>query len=176
MRFLTMLFCFLIASAAVAKDLKIASVDLQKAVTEYPAYKSDQKKLATLKDEKTSELVEEKRDLDRILQDIEKSKSVMSQEELKKKEDLYRKKGQELQDEQAQDESELANKQSLMLHAILGEVKDIVEKIAKDKGVDVVLDSQSVLYMRDELDLTDDVLKSYKNISSDSKDDAGSKK
>jgi outer membrane protein len=176
MRFITILCCFLIASVAVAKDFKIATVDVSKIVKQYPGYISAQKQLSAVKDKKQSELIEEKKDLDDLGQEIKKSESVMSKKELNEKKYLYSKKQQDLMDHQSQAENDLAAQQTQMLTKIVDEVKAIVNKTAQEKGVDLVLDSQSALYAKDAIDLTDDILKKYKVMDSDSKDDTNSKK
>lgn len=55
-----------------------------------------------------------------------------------------------------------------MTQALLGEIKVIVAKVAQNKGIDLVLDSDKTVYAKDSTDLTPDVLKNYK--SSDSSD------
>jgi Skp family chaperone for outer membrane proteins len=170
MRFIAFLCCFLMASLAVAKDLKIATVDVSKIVKEYPGYKTAQTKLAAVKDKKQSELVAEKKELDDLGVEIDRSKSVWTKSELKEKEYLYNKKRDDLISAQTQAEKDLASQENDMLQKIVDAVKAIVKKTALDQGVDVVLDSQGTIYMKDSLDLTDAVIKKYQGIDATSLD------
>lgn len=172
MRLITFLCCFLIASVAVAKDFKIATVDVSKIVKQYPGYIKAQKQLSAVKDKKQSELIAEKKDLDDLAMEIERTKSVIPKKELKEKEYLYNKKHDDLVEHQNQAENDLATEQTQMLTKIVDEVKAIVNKTAQEKGVDLVLDSQSALYAKDAIDLTDDILKQYKGLDADSVDDS----
>jgi Skp family chaperone for outer membrane proteins len=52
----------------------------------------------------------------------------------------------------------------------------IVAGVAKDNGVDLVLDTDKTVYVSGGTDLTDAVLKSFKKVDVDSSNDSDSKK
>jgi Skp family chaperone for outer membrane proteins len=87
---------------------------------------------------------------------------------MKEKQEEYATKAKAFQDQENQVQNDLAGKEQEMTQALLNEIKVIVAKVAQDKGVDLVLDSDKTVYAKDATDLTPDVLKNYK--SSDSSD------
>jgi outer membrane protein len=178
MRFLSLLCCFLIASFASAKDLKIGTVDLQKLFKAYPGYKTAEKKLKALASKKQKELSEPEGELTDLQKELEGSGSVLSSKEKKKKATQYQEKLKDYTILQKQMQMELAAKQDEMVAGILDEVKGIVADVAKDKGVDLVLDAEKTVYVNGGVDLTDAVLKTknYKSSDSDSSDEGSSKK
>ena len=60
-------------------------------------------------------------------------------------------------------QAELAKKENELLEPIVKKVKSVIEKIAKEKGISMVIQSnqnaQIVLYANAESDLTDEVVK-----------------
>ncbi len=169
MRFFTLICCFLVASVAMAKDFKVATVDLQQLFKEYPGTKKAQKKFNAMADEKKQKLTDEADEIRDIEKSLKDSGSVLSKKEMKAKQEEYATKAKAFQDEESQVQNDLAAKEQEMTKTLLEEIKGIVAKIAKNDGVDMVLDAEKTVYAKDAVDLTDEVLKSYKSSDSDSK-------
>ncbi len=176
MRFITLLCCFLIASLASAKDFKIATVDLQKLFKEYPGYDKAQKKFKDMAEKKQKDLQESAQDLQELQGEIKNSGSVLSAKQKKQKEAELKQKAHDLDLAESQARTYLASKESEMTQTLLDEIKVIVADVAKDKGADLVLDADKVVYINGGLDLTADILKSFKKMDVDTKDDSDSKK
>ena len=174
MRFFTLLCCFLIAAAASAKDFKVATVDLQKLFKEYPGYNSAQKKFKDMAEKKQKDLQESAQDLQELQSELKSSSSVFSAKQKKAKEAELKQKAHDLDTAENEARTYLASKESEMTQSLLEEIKVIVAGVAKDKGVDLVLDGDKAVYVNGGTDLTDDILKSFKKV--DSQDDSGSKK
>jgi outer membrane protein len=168
MRFFTLLCCFLVASVAVAKDFKVGTVDLQQLFKEYPGTKKAQKKFNAMADKKKQDLTDAAEEIRDLEKELKNSGSVLSKSEMKKKQEAYTTKARAFQDQENQVQSDLAAKEQEMTQALLGEIKIIVAKVAKNDGIDLVLDADKTVYAKDATDLTSDVLKSYKD--SDSSD------
>lgn len=168
MRIIALLFCFLAASVVQAKDMKVGTVELKKLFSEYPGTKSAQKKFVAMAEKKKKDLVESEQELSDLQKELKGSSSVLSAKQRKSKEAEYKTMLQDLQQKETTVQNDLQTKESEMTGAILDEIKALVAKAAKDKGVDLVLDSEKTVYVKDGVDLTQDVLKSYKS-------DAGSK-
>jgi Skp family chaperone for outer membrane proteins len=168
MRFFTLICCFFVASVVMARDFTVGIVDLQQLFKEYPGTKKAQKKFNAMADKKKQDLTdaaEELRDLEKQLKD---SGSVLSKKEMKQKQDEYTTKARAFQDQENQIQTDLAGKEQEMTAALLGEIKEVVAKLAKKDGIDLVLDSEKTVYAKDATDLTAEVLKTYKD--SDSSD------
>jgi len=161
MRWIALLCCFLIASIASAKDLKIGIVDMQKLFNSYPGTQKAKDKLAALEKKKKDDLSDEAQEL----KDLEKQlgdSSVLSEKQKEKKTTEYKTKLATFSQDQEQAQKELMAKESDMTQTIVGEIKDIVASVAKDKDIDLVLDQDKTVYAKDAVDLTADVSKQFK--------------
>jgi len=177
MRFITLLCCLLAASMvsfAQAKDMKVGTVDLKKIFQEYPGYEKAQAKFKGLAEKKQKELSEPEQDLTDLQKEIETSGSVMSAKDKQKKTIKYKKMLEAYAQQKAQIQNDLANKEAEMTQGLLDEIKGVVAQVAKDMNVDLVLDSEKTVYVRDGVDLTDAMLKKFKTLKV--KDDDDSKK
>jgi Skp family chaperone for outer membrane proteins len=88
---------------------------------------------------------------------------------MKAKQEQYATKAKAFQDQESQIQNDLASKEQEMTQNLLGEIKALVAKIAKNDGVDLVLDGDKTVYAKDATDLTEEVLKSYKDSDSSDK-------
>jgi len=168
MRWLTLI-CFLFAATTVsAKDLKIGIVDMQKLFNSYPGTQTAKAKLKKLEQKKMDDL----QDSAQELKDLQSSlgSSLLSDKQKAKKQKEFNDKKTVFEQEQAQAQKELVDRENEMTQNIIGELKDIVAGVAKDKGIDLVLDSDKTVYAKDATDLTDTVLKSFKDSTKNDKD------
>jgi len=173
MRRIAFLCCLLAVSLAEAKDFKIATVDLTKLFTEYPGTKKAQEKFQTLAKKKQDDLVDMEKEIRDLDSDLKKSASVLTKKQRKDKEYLFQRKYEDYQGKKNEIMSELKVKEGEMTQEILSQVKAIVATLAKAKGFDLVLDGEKAVYVREGTDLTPEVLKSYKDLPSDSTDTKG---
>ena len=171
MRFtVAFLFCLLTAQFLEARDLVIGVVDLQRLVTEYPGTAKAEKKLSALFADRKNDLGESEKELASKEQELAKSKSVLSSVEFETKKDKYKKEEEDLLQQENQFNNDVQNKRAEMVKKVLDDIKGLAATVAKNKGVDMVLGSDSLVYAKDTLDLTDDVLKSFKDL--DTSDDS----
>lgn len=171
MRWIALLCCFLAASVASAKDLRIAVVDMQKLFNGYPGTATAKDKLKDLEKKKMDDLQDTAQELKDLEKELTDSSSVLSEKQRAKKEKEYRDKKAEFDQDQSDAQKELMNQENTMTQDIVDKIKTIVAGVAKDKGIDLVLDQDKTVYARDAVDLTDDILKSFKsaNAGDDSK-------
>ena len=164
MRFIfTVLFCLFSAQILEAKDFLVGVVDLQRLVTEYPGTARAEKKLSALFADRKNDLAESEKELASKEQELLKSKSVISSEQFESKRDKYKKQEEDLAQQENQFNNDVQSKRSEMVKKVLDDIKTLSSVVAKNKGVDMVLGSDAVVYAKDTVDLTDDVLKSFKN-------------
>ncbi len=168
MRFIMMVCLFMAVSISHARDFKVATVDLKKVFNEYPGKKSADLKMKDLIQEKQQELAPLKKELEKLQGELSSSSSVLSKKEKKEKTYIFQKKMDDFTKQQTQMQSDLADKDTEMTQKLLDKIKVIIGKIAKDKNVDLVMDSDKTVFAKDSVDLTDDVLKSYKDLPLDS--------
>jgi outer membrane protein len=162
--FVTLASVLMMASIASA-DFKLAYVDVQKAIEKSTAGKKAKDDMKKEAEKKNKDLEKKKSDVDKMREDIEKKRSVLSEE-------AFGKRAAELQDEMQKfnqlaqkAQVELQKKESELLQPIVDKMKKVIEKIAKEKGISMVIQSnqnaQIVLYATPESDITDDVVKSF---------------
>ncbi len=178
MRKTALVLSLLMLGTVSAKDLKVATVDLQKLFKEYPGTAAAEKKFKTMAMRKERDLRDSADELTDLKKELSKSGSVLSAKQKRQKEDELESKEKALEMQDAQIRNELATKNNEMTQSILDEIKGIVAKLAKDKGVDLVLDSEKTVYVNGGEDLTSEIMKSkeFKSSDSDSSDDSDSKK
>jgi Skp family chaperone for outer membrane proteins len=151
---------FLMAStAAMAKDLTIATVDFQRVFNTYPGTVTAQKKLGDLIQEKQNSLNDE----EKVVADLqtELKNSTSSPAEKKKKEKEIKKKAQALLDEKNDMQNDLDKRKQEMMRELVAAVNDIISNAAIKDNVDMVVDRNSVHYMKNSNDLTDEILKGF---------------
>ncbi|AGH95133.1 OmpH family outer membrane protein [Pseudobdellovibrio exovorus] len=159
---LSVLLITLGASLASA-DAKIGYVDVQRAIEQSSIGKKAKDEMKKEADKRNKDLEKRKTDIDKMREDIEKKRAVLTEE-------AFTKRAQELQEEMqkfnqlaAKAQGELQKKESDLLEPIVKKMRTVIEKIAKDKGFSMVLQSnpnaQIVLFSTADSDLTEDVIK-----------------
>lgn len=152
-----------VGTSALAAELKIGYVDLQKAIQETTAGKKAKKDLEKEFNTKKDELQKKEGDLKKMTEDFEKKKNVLS-------EDVRGKKQQELNQEMfkyrelvGQSQLNLQKREQELTRPILEKLQEVLDKVAKEGGYTLVLEKseQSVLWAKKEIDLTDSVVKAF---------------
>lgn len=148
-----------LTAPAHAADMKVAVIDVQQILQRSSLWKALQNAQQTVAELEKS-LVEQRNGLMKKLQDLQQQvqEGKMTQDqfttEQRKAEDEMRAKVK-----QAQDSLEAKKKQiTEMKDKLEKNVKDTVEKIAHDKGFDMVISKQLVLFGG--TDITEDIIKS----------------
>lgn len=160
MRFITLL-CFLLATSTVmAKDYIVATVDLQKLFKAYPGTAKAQKKFDALAKDKKAELSSSEKILTKLQKELKDSDDLTEKQKTAKQKE-FQDEAQTYQDLKTHLQNELSDKQQEMTQSVLDEIKVIVNKVAAKDGVDMVVQTSDVVYMKTDMDLTDEVLKSF---------------
>lgn len=151
----------LVAAPALAE--KVGYVDVQKAVQ---ATSAGKKAKATLDGEfkkRKENLDKKKADIEKLGQDLEKKKSVLSEEVLGKKQMELQEEMMKFQKAVGENQMEIQKKEEELVGPILEKMKTIIEKVAKEKGYTIVLErkGQNILYAVADAELTDDVVKAF---------------
>jgi outer membrane protein len=91
--------------------------------------------------------------------DLEKGKDTLKQAEKEKLENDLTQKYQEMQSEQQSVRSKLAVQQQAIQTAIMNQIQQIIDKIAKDEGYSAVFLKETMIYSSGMPDLTEMVIK-----------------
>ena len=147
-----------VASAA---EMKVGVVDVQRAVMQTEDGLRAQATLKKLFDSRQQELNKKQNDLAKQREDLDKQSKVLSKEAMAKRLEDWQKAMVELQSVFVEYNKELEKKQKEITDPIFEKIMGIVKRIATTEGFDLVVDKQTVAYMRGDLDLTDKCIQLY---------------
>jgi len=141
--------------------IKIAVVDVQRAVMETEDGLRAQSSLRKYFDRRQAELNARQDELARKKDDIERQSKLLSKEALTRAMEDWQRQMMELQQVFQQYNGELSKRQNEVTGPIYGRIHGLLRKIAKKDGYDLILERQAVPYARADLDLTDVVITMY---------------
>jgi outer membrane protein len=151
-------FLSLLGKSAAAQTMKVAVVDVQRAVMQTEDGLRAQAMLKKLFDSRQQELNKRQQELGKQKEDIDRQAKVMSQTALQKKVDDWQKQMVELQTTFVEYNKELEKKQKELTDPIFERVVGSIKRIAGTDGYDLIVDRSTVAFSRSDLDLTDRVI------------------
>jgi outer membrane protein len=140
------------------QTMKVAVVDVQRAVMQTEDGLRAQATLKKLFDSRQQELNKRQVDLQKQKEEIDKQSRVLSQQALQKKVDDWQKQMVELQTTFVEYNKELEKKQKELTDPIFERVVGTIKRIAGTDGFDLIVDRATVAFARSDLDLTDRVI------------------
>lgn len=148
-----------VAAAEVPGLKKIAMVDMQRVLNETKEGKKARTELETSSKAKQEKLDKKRTQLE---SDAAKLGSLKGAQLAAAQEKLQRE-SMELQSMLMTLEQELGDQHNRTLESMYKRAQDIVSKLAKERGIDLVLvrDQMTVIYAKDGLDITEEVVKLY---------------
>jgi outer membrane protein len=144
--------------ATASAQMKMAVVDVQRAVMQSEDGLRAQATLKKVFDSRQQELNKRQTDLQKQKEEIDKQKTVLSQAALQKKVDDWQKEMVELQQTFVEYNKELEKKQKELTDPIFERVLGAIKRVAGQDGYDLVVDRATVAFARGDLDLTDRVI------------------
>ncbi len=112
-------------------------------------------------------MMNDQKELERLKKDFESTQDKMTDEEKKRQQERLGQKYQEWQKRGQEFQQELGEKQKELVQEYMQKIEEATSIVAKRHGFDVVIDKGSettlkiVLYHRDGLDLTNEVIKEF---------------
>jgi outer membrane protein len=155
------LFGFL--GSALAADLKIAYVDIQKAVNESNAGK-DAKKVITKEVEKFQrQITDKQKELQTMKESLEKQAAMLTPDARATREKEYQNKLREFQRWGEDTQNEINQKRMEMERNISLALFKVIQKVGADEGYTLILEKNEsiVLFVSKTIDLTDRIIKAY---------------
>ncbi|HXX67179.1 MAG TPA: OmpH family outer membrane protein [Polyangiaceae bacterium] len=149
---------FAVFGKPASAQMKVAVVDVQRAVMQTEDGLRAQATLKKLFDSRQQELNKRQTDLQRQKEDIDKQSKVLSQQALQKKVDDWQKQMVELQTTFVEYNKELEKKQKELTDPIFERVIGAIKRLAGTDGYDLIVDRATVAFSRGDLDLTDRVI------------------
>ncbi|QDG54338.1 OmpH family outer membrane protein [Persicimonas caeni] len=152
-----------ISAPAFAQDVKIGYVDLQRALSEVEEGKKAKARLKKDFDKKQKMLTDKQEEVKKLKQSLESGAAMMTDEAKRKKAIELQQEMAKLQQLYMEMQRDLAQKETKATQKIFKKMEPILNKIAKEKGYDLILEKteSSVLFAKDSMDLTDELIKRY---------------
>jgi outer membrane protein len=141
-----------------AAQMKVAVVDMQRAVMQTEDGLRAQATLKKLFDSRQQELNKRQVELQKQKDDIDKQSKVLSQTALQKRLEDWQKQMVELQTTYVEYNKELEKKQKELTDPIFERIIGAIKRIAGTDGYDLIVDRATVAFSRGDLDLTDRVI------------------
>lgn len=153
----------LVMTEAHADNVKIAFVDLRRALSETEEGKAAMKKLKRMKDKLQTKIEKKEKEILEMKGVIEKQQNVLTKDALQKKVEEYYQAVTELQQTYMQFQKELAQKEVQLTQDILAKMEGILEDIGRSDGYTMIYDRSSgaVVWAPSHLDLTDKLIQKY---------------
>ena len=154
-----------------ADELKIGTVDMQKALQTVDAGKKAKNELEKEFNAKKKSLQTEENALKKMSEDFKKQSLAMNEEARNRKQAELQERIMKFQEMTAKSQSEITQKQHDLTEPLVVKLKSTIGDIAKKKTYTIVLEKNenSVLYSLDKDDITDEVISTFdkSNKSSD---------
>jgi outer membrane protein len=144
-----------------AEPLKIAYVDMQKALNFCEAGKEAKKQMALEVEKMQKSFVGKQKELERLKEDLEKRGTVLSETVRTEKEREYQVKLRDLQRLQRDYEENLKQKDQELSGQILRNLEAIIKKMGEEGKYTLILERNQppIIYISNAVDLTDEVIK-----------------
>lgn len=153
----------LMISATASANFKAAYIDMQAAIQSTSAGKNAKKKLEAEFNKKKDELKKKEGDLKKQADEFEKKRMVLSEKVREEKQMGLQKQMMEFQQELQKSQVTIQQKERELTQPILDKIQKVIGEVAKEKGFSMVFEkaSQSVMWAKTDLDITDEVVKRF---------------
>jgi outer membrane protein len=157
------LFAVALGATAAQAEVKLAFVDMQRALLQVKDGKAAKKTLEKMKAARQAEVEKRQAELKGLQEDFLKQKDFMKPDVRQQKQRELQQQMVGLQQTFAKLQRELAMEEAKVTKAIFARMARILAKIGKDRGLTMVYEKteSSVLWAPKELDLTDEVIRRY---------------
>ena len=140
-----------------AAEVKIAVIDPNRIVEESPQYEEARGMLSSEAKDREAELLDQQGNLDRLTEQLERDGALMSEEEVQRLQNDIRARKRKLRYAKAELQEDFALRQTELRTKLVKQVEEVVQRIAKEKGIDVIL-SEGLVYFSPRVDISGEVI------------------
>lgn len=168
---LTFLFVFMITASPVlaqgqrapAKNVKAAYVNMQKVLQSDSTYQEAMQDLQEYRRNLRKQIRQKRQELQKLQKELKQEGSLLSANQRKQKQQQLRRKMQSLQQRARRSQQMMQQKRQKLLKPVLKKIDPVVRSVADEQGYNVIYsygqrDNPSVLWVSEELNITDDVI------------------
>jgi outer membrane protein len=151
------------ARRALAEDVKLGYVDLQRALMETEEGRKARADLKKIFDQKQKELDEQQTELKKGMDDLEKKRTLLAAEVVKQKETEMQGKLEKIRQTYLRHQQDLQGKEQEATGKIFERMQRIIGKIATTENFTMIFDrtQAGLVFAKPHLDLTNDVIRRY---------------
>jgi outer membrane protein len=151
----------IVTAATAHADVRIAYVDVQRALNECRAGKAAKTQFHGRIERLQSQLEGEQTDVERLKRELEQKASLMQPDQRQNLEEEYEKKLRQFQDDYKNSRDELQERDNQVTGAIVRDLAVVVRQIGQRSGYTMVMEKGTLLWATPATDITDQVIRAY---------------
>lgn len=150
-----------LSSRAQADELKVAVVDLYKAISETEDGRKAKKQLEGYFDKKQKKLDARSEDLKERMEDLKKKEKILDEQDYQNEVEDLQAEIVTLQNTYAEYQKQVLDKEMKLTEPILAKLEEILKRIGQKEGYTVILRKEAVAWAPNYTDITDKVIQEY---------------
>lgn len=156
-------------TASAAPELRIAYVDLQKALAESKAGKKAQKSYEQEVKQAQAKIDKKKDEFEKLRASFQSQRDSLNKEALAEKEEKLLAMEKDIKRSFTDSQETLRRKNAQIVNELVKDVRKVVDEVGKAKNFTFILEknAQAVLYTDSSLDITDEVVAKFNSIRND---------
>jgi outer membrane protein len=157
-------FLLMFAAVASTEELKVGTVNLQRALNECDAGKKAKETFKGQVDKLQADLNKQKSEIEKIKDEVEKKGMVLKEEERKNIERDYQRKLRDFQRTYKDSQAELQQRDNELTGEILRDLQEVIAAFGAKQGYTLIMEASNtgaVLFNSPTIDVTDQVVQEY---------------
>jgi outer membrane protein len=151
----------MMAAATARADVRLAYVDVQRALNECRAGKEAKSRFRGRIQQLQAQLEGEQNQVEQLKRELEEKGALMQPDQRQNLEDDYEKKLRHFQDDYKNSRDELQQKDNEVTGAIVRDLATVVREIGAKNGYTMVMEKGTLLWAVPGIDITDQVIRAY---------------
>jgi outer membrane protein len=151
----------MVVAATARADVRLAYVDIQRALNECRAGKQAKNQFRGRIERLQAQLESEQSEVERLKRELEQKGSLMQPDQRQNLEDEYTKKARQFQDDYKNSRDELQQKDNEVTGAIVRDLATVVRNLGEKAGYTMVMEKGQLLWALPAADITDQVIRAY---------------
>jgi outer membrane protein len=149
------------AQAPGATATRVGFVDVQRVLARSAAGVSAREQLEREKTVMQKEMDGRRQELEKMREELDKKGALMTADSRREKQDQFERKRRDAARMADDFQKELEKKEQTLLAKVLQDLSGVIERVAKEKGVNLVVERRGLLYASADADITEDVIRAY---------------
>lgn len=148
-------------TASKAHAQKLAIIDIQQVVAESKAGKTATSTLKKDADSAIKQVQTKGAEFKKLEDDFKKQQNSLSQQALQNKQMELNRKAVELDRLQKDLQADIQQKEAIALEDVIKQLEPVIKDYAKEKGFDIIMPKQAIIYNSDNIDITKDIISRF---------------